>query len=150
MSLINSSITGNFLTRHIRKVLASHLPTKFKQAFFVTSGVAMVIRNKVPSMDVLWHVNAKLRSGYRTAFMIIPAYSSERFWSGVTGILGNVCPPVVCPGCRISELSDNDLWRIGMVFATQCPDWLKYGSMQLMASDIHDTLETLGRLKSPR
>lgn len=147
MSLINASINGNFVTRYFQKAAAEHFPTKLKQMLFVTSGIAMVIRERTPSLDLLWQVNSRLRSGYRTSYMVIPAYVSPSLWKGIGATLGLVCPSILCPACKISQLSDADLWRIGMVFATRCPEWLKYGSMQLMATDIHDILEVLGKIK---
>lgn len=147
MSLINASINGNFVTRHLQRIAADHFPTKMKQVLFVISGIAIVIRDRTPSLDLLWQVNSRLRSGYRTSYMVIPAYVSPALWKDIGATLGLVCPSMLCPACKISQLSDSDLWRIGMVFATRCPEWLKYGSMQLMATDIHDNLALLGRIK---
>lgn len=147
MGVINYNFSGNFLTRQASKFASGLLPSKLKQLIFVTSGLAVLIRDRVPDLNFLGRVNSRLKSGYSTAYMVIPAYTSTNLWKGITTTLGMVCPSITLPSCKLSELTDGEFWRIGMVFATKCPEWLKYGSMELMASDIHDALEFVSRSK---
>lgn len=148
MSVVNHTFTGNFVTRYFQEIASGILPSKLKQLFFVTSGIARLLREKLPSLDFLSQINQRLRSGYRTVYMVIPAYASESLWRDVDIPLSLVCPSAMAANCDVARFSDEDLWRIGMVFAIQCPSWLKYGSKELMATDIHDTLHFVGRLKA--
>ncbi len=144
--VIKQILPGNFFTRYLETVLCEYLPSKLKRMFYVVSVMSVITKERSPSAGILRVISRPLRLGYDATMMMFPAYIGSTIWKDFdTTQLEGV--PIGCSS-DLCNVPDKELWRAGMTFATSCPDWLQYGSTQLMASDVHDLLSALSKVNA--
>ncbi len=144
--VIKKILPGNFFTRYLETVLCEYLPSKLKRMFYVVSVMSLITKNRSPSAGILRVIARPLRLGYDATMMMFPAYISETIWKDLDTERLEGLP--LGHSEALCEVPEKEIWKTGMLFATNCPDWLQYGSTQLMASDVHDLLSTLSKVNT--
>lgn len=145
--VVKQLFPGNFFTRYLDNVLCEYLPSKLKRMFYVVSVMSVITKDRSPCAGILRVIARPLRLGYDTTMMMFPAYISSSIWKNLDADKLLTIP--VGYSADLCTVPEKELWVTGMVFAKHCPDWLQYGSTQLMASDVHDLLSTLSRISTP-
>lgn len=128
----------NFVIRHLQKRLTELLPSRFKRLLYIGSVIGILV-SKSPDPELLGKINQALNVAYGSSGMLFPAYFSDQIWA--ERVLEKAAH------CDIHHMHDEDCWKIGMLMAKECPSWLQYGSLQLMAADIYDVVKTSSKSK---
>lgn len=124
---------------------AGLLPTRLRRMMYVGSFAGMVLHIKNPDQKLIGKMSQVLRLAHRPSGWIPPFMISDVVWKHCkdeTIELSSGEKPI-SQVALTETLSDNDCWRIGLFAARNCPESLRYGSDQVMAADIHDTLVAL-------
>lgn len=130
----HKGLSGNFLTRYAQRTMGDLLPSRIKRMLYIGSALGALLKSKNPDKELLYKLNGPLKLASDPASMLFPAYIWDKIW---TDSVKRACDR------DLLTLSDMERWKLGLVFASRCPEWLQYGTEQLMASDIYDTLRTL-------
>ncbi len=143
-SLLSRSFNGNFFSRYLNKNFGEVLPRRIKRLLYVSSAMGLLLRTKNPDMRLVSRINDKLKLAYNASGMLFPIYIGSIIWKN---LLSNVIElnigAVPVSEINVHKLSDMDCWKTGLFLARNTPEWLQYGSNELMASDIHDMLVLL-------
>ena len=139
MTIENPPLMGNFITRHLHRFLMGILPSKAKRMFYLTSALAVLINNRSPDRAVLAKLSKPLKLGYDPASMLFSAYIGFDIWKMLS--------QEEQAQLQLSQMDETKMWKVSMLFAEKCPDWLQYGSHQLMTTDLHDLLSILIRIQ---
>lgn len=144
MTVLNISLGGNFLLRYISKFLADILPGRFKRLLFVASAMGLILKGRAPEDVVLQRINARLRLCYGYAAMLFPIVIGRLLWRDyVTSKVKLGESVVFVTDLNVSELKEMQRWQLGLSMARRAPSYLRYGSVELMTTDLHDMLATL-------
>ena len=124
---------------------AGLLPTRLRRMMYVGSFAGMVLHIKNPDQKLIGKMNQVLRLAHRPSGWIPPFMISDVVWKHCKdeAIKLSSGEKPISQVALTETLSDNDCWRIGLFAARNCPESLRYGSDQVMAADIHDTLVAL-------
>jgi hypothetical protein len=117
------------------------LPGKVKRVFYVSSALAVVIRDRTPDTETLSKLGRFLKLGYQPEAMLFPAYMAIHIWKNLD--LHAVKGFSESDGLHVRQMTDKDYWELALTFARQCPDFLQYGSLQLMTTDAHNMLRVV-------
>ena len=131
---------GSFLKRHLHRFLMGILPSKAKRMFYLTSAMAVITNNRSPDRSMLEKLNKPLKLGYEPNSMLFSAYIGFDIWKTLS--------VEEQAQLQLSQMDETQMWKVSMLFAQKCPDWLQYGSNQLMITDIHDLISLLTRIQS--
>lgn len=138
--LLMRSLPGNIITRYLKRTVADILPSTLKRTFVVSSALAVVTKNKNPDTRLLDSLDRFLNLGYRPEIMAFPAFISGYVWKDLdVSALGSYDEH----GLRLAGMSDKDCWHVAVVLAKSCPEYLNYGSIQLMATDLHNLIKVI-------
>ena len=145
-SSLDRSLKGNFFTRYLLRNLSEALPKKAKRMLYVCSAAGLLLKTKHPDLKLVTRLNQDLSLAHSDSGLLFPVYIGGKIWEGVMEEQVFLEHDTV----RLSELepkalADIDCWKAAVFFAKNSPSWLKYGSVQLMTSDIHDLLISLRR-----
>ena len=112
---------------------------------YVGSFAGMVLHIQNPDQKLIGKMNQVLRLAHRPSGWIPPFMISDVVWKHCKdeAIKLSSGEKPISQVALTETLSDNDCWRIGLFAARNCPESLRYGSDQVMAADIHDTLVAL-------
>ena len=145
--IIKSSLEGNFLTRFFKHTLSELLPRRIKRLFYISSALSVILQDKTPDLALVTRLNVALNLAYGAVGMLFPAYIGFRIWSNIEKSNVELCNRVVTvdklPDC---VLCDMDCWKLGLFFAKNSPEWMQYGSQNLMTTDVHDMMISIHRI----
>ena len=112
---------------------------------YVGSFAGMVLHIRNPDVKLISKMNDVLRLAHRPSGWIPPFMVSSVVWQHCKddSVRLSTGEKPISKVALNEDLSDNDCWRIGLFAARNCPESLRYGSDQVMAADIHDTLMAL-------
>ena len=112
---------------------------------YVGSFAGMVLRIQNPDLKLISKMNDVLRLANRPSGWIPPFMISDVVWQHCKddSVRLSTGEKPISQVALNETLSDNDCWRIGLFAARNCPEPLRYGSDQVMAADIRDTLMAL-------
>lgn len=131
-------LRGNFLTRYLSSTVTDLLPSRVKRMMYLGSAIGILLNCKIPSPELLEKINAELRIAYGAGSIAFPVYFCDKIWN-------KDCIPI--DGKTVAELSNETRWRISVAFATNCPEWMRYGSQQLMVYDMFGTINGIGNIE---
>lgn len=140
----NRSVSGNFFTRSVRQKIAEIAPRRIKRLFYMGSLINLMLGTSKPDLCVLAQINKAFKLAYSTAGMMLPVYIGHRHW--FESDLENIelthwrCSIHAVLGLPMTEA---DRWKSARFLAKRCPDWLCYGSLDLLTSDTHDLIRFL-------
>lgn len=134
--------SSNRLVKYMLQKGSGLLPTRIRRMMYVGSFAGMLLNVQAPDKDLVNKMNRILRLAHKPTGWIPPFMVSDVVWQhckddSVELSSGEVPVSKIPVG---EKLTDNDCWRIGLFAARNCPESLRYGSDQVMAADIHDTL----------
>ena len=135
-----ASSSTHFFKRHLHRFLMGILPSKAKRMFYLTSAMAVITNNRSPDRTVLEKLNKPLKLGYDPNSMLFSAYIGFDIWKTLS--------VEEQAQLQLSQMDESQMWKVSVLFAEKCPDWLQYGSNQLMITDIHDLISIIMQLKS--
>ena len=141
---VRAESNNRFLEYMLRKGIGL-LPTRLRRMLYVGSFAGMVLHIRDPDLKLVSKMNDVLRLAHRPSGWIPPFMVSDVVWQHCKDEavrLSSGEKPISQVALN-ETLSDNDCWRIGLFAARNCPESLRYGSDQVMAADIHDTLMAL-------
>ena len=145
-TVIFHSFGGNFFSRYLTKQLAEMLPRRFKRLLYVGSAMGTLLKEKHPDNMLLMKINKKLRLAYSAAGMMFPIYIGAMIWKNLANsIVSLTVGPVSLSDISVHALNDMDCWKTGALFAKNVPQWLRYGSTELMTADVHDMLVLINK-----
>lgn len=101
--------------------------------------MAVLINNRSPDRTILAKLSKPLKLGYDPASMLFSAYIGFDILKTLS--LEDQAQ------LQLSQMDETKMWKVSMLFAEKCPDWLQYGSHQLMITDLHDLLSILIRIQ---
>lgn len=139
--VIHHDLDGNFVTRYCSGVLSEYLPRRVKRLFYIGSLVSFICQDSPPEMSWLDRLNVALRLASTTTGLLPAIYLAKRIWKGID--LNSVPLPkheIPIASLKDAELEENDCWRIGLYLTRKSPEWIRYGSVELMTTDVHDFL----------
>lgn len=149
--IVNRSLAGNFFTRYLAATVTDVLPRKSKRLIFIGSIIGLLLGERAKDLLLLTAVNDKLKLAYSAASLLFPAVMSEKLWkmlytkevpgthlfhSKKTGSIHTLL---------FEEVEETELWKAGFFLVKWAPDWLQYGSADLMAADIRELYMELHR-----
>lgn len=141
---VRAESNNRFLEYVLRKGTVL-LTTRLRRMLYVGSFAGMVLRIQNPDLKLVSKMNSVLRLAHRPSGWIPPFMVSDMVWrhckDEAVKLSSGVKP--ISQVVLNETLSDNDCWRIGLFAARNCPESLRYGSDQVMAADIRDTLVAL-------
>ena len=123
--------SSNFLTRLVQNKLRELLPSRIKRLFYIGSVIG-VLFSKDPDPVLLDRINEALKVAYGSNSMLFPAYFSDRIWANMMTERTSFS--------ELKNLDTSEKWRICLLFAHRCPDWMQYGTEQLMSSDVYEII----------
>ena len=141
---VRAESNNRFLEYMLRKGIGL-LPTRLRRMLYVGSFAGMVLHIRDPDLKLVSKMNDVLRLAHRPSGWIPPFMISDVVWQHCKDEavrLSSGEKPISQVALN-ETLSDNDCWRIGLFAARNCPESLRYGSDQVMAADIRDTLVAL-------
>ena len=141
---VRAESNNRFLEYMLRKGIGL-LPTRLRRMLYVGSFAGMVLHIRDPDLKLVSKMNDVLRLAHRPSGWIPPFMISDVVWQHCKDEavrLSSGEKPISQVALN-ETLSDNDCWRIGLFAARNCPESLRYGSDQVMAADIRDTLMAL-------
>lgn len=141
---VRAESNNRFLEYMLRKGIGL-LPTRLRRMLYVGSFAGMVLHIRDPDLKLVSKMNDVLRLAHRPSGWIPPFMVSDVVWQHCKDEavrLSSGEKPISQVALN-ETLSDNDCWRIGLFAARNCPESLRYGSDQVMAADIRDTLVAL-------
>lgn len=138
MSTILQLGWGNFLLRYITETLKEILPRRFKRMFYVGSALGLFLNNPEPDHDLLRSMNKALRLAHAAEGIGLSVKVYALIWRNFENEIiylsrfGSV---------RVDQLKELELdpvsrREVGFWFARQAPSWLRYGPVDMMASDV--------------
>lgn len=139
------AVSKNRLLEYLLRKGSGLLTTRIRRMLYVGSFAGMMLHVQNPDTELIKKMNAVLRLAHRPTGWIPPFMISDVVWDHCKNEAVQLSTgDVPISEVKVNEaLSDNDYWRIGLFAARNCPEPLRYGSDQLMAADIHDTLMSL-------
>ena len=144
--VIFHSFGGNFFSRYLAKHLAEMLPRRFKRLLYVSSAMGTLLKEKHPDNALVMRINKKLRLAYSATGMMFPIYIGAMIWKNLANsIISLTVGPVTLSDLHVHMLNDMDCWKTGALFAKNVPQWLRYGSTELMTADVHDMLVVINK-----
>ena len=108
---------------------------------FVGSVLGVVTQNKKPNPALLFPLNAVLKIATDPLSFQLPIFMHRFLWKKRFNdriVLSDVVYTV--DSLAIDRYDDMDLWRVAVYFAKTSRPCMQYGSLQMMASDIHELL----------
>ncbi len=141
---VRAESNNRFLEYMLRKGTGL-LPTRLRRMLYVGSFAGMVLHIRNPDLKLISKMNDVLRLAHRPSGWIPPFMVSSVVWHHCKddSVRLSTGEKPISQVALNEALSDNDCWRIGLFAARNCPESLRYGSDQVMAADIHDTLMAL-------
>lgn len=141
--LVFNSFSGNFFTRYFTKKSTEILPRRIRRIIYIGATIG-ILQDRYPESELIEKVNRKLKLAYHATGFLFPIFIGSFIWKK---ILDNIIQldlgPVRLDSINIKSMSDNDSWKTGIYLAKHVPNWLQYGSQELMAADAHDTIVAL-------
>ncbi len=122
---------SNFLSRLIMNKISEILPTRIKRIFYIGSVVGILF-SKEPDPVLLDRINEALNVAYGSSSLLFSAYISDRIWADL--ILEDV------KFGNVRDMDSKERWQLSLMLAHRCPDWLQYGTEQLMSFDVYETI----------
>ena len=145
MSVVLSHISaGSFLSRFMYRKMGEVLPRRLKRLMFMGSVLGVLTQNKKPNAALLYPLNAVLKAAPDASGFQFPIFMYKYLWKETLKeqlILSDVVYPV--SELKIEQYDDMDIWRVAVFFAKRSRPFMQYGSLQMMATDIHDLITVI-------
>lgn len=139
------SAAGSFLTRFLRRKLNSIAPRRIKRLFFIGSIICLMLKDRSPAMELLAQINKEMRLAYTPTGLLFPVYMGYSHWDDFN--FDKITLDIEGVRSKVTDLewmiTDHDLWVVARFFATHTPDWLIYGSVDLITTDAHAVLKII-------
>lgn len=125
-------------SRGFSAMLENRLPRRFKRLIYVSSILGLMQQVRDPDMALVTKLNETFKlAEYPDAFAF-PMYIKSVIWKDA--MFDQVCIHAdrsVAIGDLLKEnLTNRDCAAIGEYFASHTPNWLKYGSLEVMINDV--------------
>lgn len=140
--------TDNFFTRYLERIAHTKLPRRWKRLIYVSSILGLIQQVKDPDMRLVNKLNKVLRIADNSNSYILPMYIKSIIWKQAANhsiVLGDRSISVEEIGA--CDLTRTDCTAIGVYFANNAPAWLKYGSDELMVSDVKLLINQINQSK---
>lgn len=136
---------GNFVTRYLHFLLTDLLPRRFKRLVYVSTALGLILREKNPDLGLMTKMNEVMHLAHKEASMIPLLYISAMVWKSVSSnvIQLSTGASVALNHLEYKDLSEKDCWDTAHLLARKSPDWLQYGSLELMVHDVYQMLQCL-------
>lgn len=125
------------------KFLFKKVPKRFKRIVFISSIMGMIEQSRDANMELVNKVNEIFQLAKDPKTFLLPVHFNSVIWTDITADSPLGGDPEANEVCRICLrdindriLSHDECEAIGRHFAKNVPDWLKYGSFELMVSDV--------------
>lgn len=106
--------------------------------------MGMLLKTKHPDKDLVERVNQRLKLAYGASAILFPIYIGSKIWKDViNNIVELQRGEVSLADLKFQNLCDADCWKTGVFLAQRSPEWLNYGSPDLMAADVRDMLSVV-------
>lgn len=138
------SLQGNFLLRFVDRKFKEIIPCRVKRMLYVSSVIGMILKGSKPDAEMFRLLNIPLRLANRPDSMVIMAAMWDFIWSE------QIRDRYQRELNALTLAPDKEIWQLAATIALHCPDWLQYGTEQLMAADIFDSIKTLGKIQMHR
>lgn len=139
--------SGNFFTRFLARLAEVKLSRRLKRLIYISSIFGVIKQIKDPDMTLITKLNEIFKvARYPDAF-IFPMYIKSMIWKSAATrsvIINNKEVPVAGLKCR--GLNNEEREEIGVYFAANAPEWLRYGSNTVMVSDVSLLLKQIDLL----
>lgn len=145
---INQTLGDNFFKRYLKRKLTSILPRRVKRMFYLGSLLNLFLGTDKPELSVVDQVNTKLDLANTSTGLLFPIYIGTKYWDSLKDVPIELSQNTFKP-CQIllNETEDIDVWKVSLYLTRRCPDWMVYGSEELLTSDTHDLVKTLKELR---
>lgn len=130
--------------------ISNKLPRRFKRLIFISSIFGLLEKVKDPDMVVVTKLNKVLNIAKYPDAMIFPMYIKNVIWKnvGTSKISITESRTVDVAEVLTFNLATVDCQGIGEYFVTNTPDWLKYGTMEMMKEDVISLIKSLRNMKT--
>lgn len=139
---------SNFVTRYIIKTCKKKLPPRLKRLMYVSSILGMMQQAKDPNMELVGKLNDVFKiAKYPEAFKF-PMYIKSMIWKNMESdkVVVSNGRSIAISDLIKTDLTNNDVALVGAYFAKNVPNWLKYGSIDLLIDDVMVLLKQVKRL----
>lgn len=141
MNLLQADSEESTAIRYFQSLMTSFLPRRIKRRFYLATLYARILKSKKPEEFQLERLNHQFKLSDGLSPLLLPCSLHEHIWEGVGLDKIPVEKGMVdLNRDTISQLNDEDCWRITKYITEKCPNWMRYGSPSLMMTDLHDLL----------
>lgn len=140
-------LSGNFITNWLTKIAEAKLPRRFKRLIYISSILGIIKQINDPDMALIAKLNEVFRiAKYPDAF-IFPMYIKSMIWKSAAVRSVTLTDRVVpVAGLKCRGLKNEEREEIGVYFAANAPEWLRYGTNAVMISDVSLLLKQIDLL----
>ena len=139
--------SGNFVTRFLIRLAEVKLSRRLKRLIYISSILGVIKQIKDPDMQLITKLNDIFRVARYPDAYIFPMYIKSMIWKSAATrsiIVNDKVVPV--SGLKCHGLSNEEREDIGVYFAANAPEWLRYGSNAVMVSDVSLLLKQIDLL----
>lgn len=147
MSILNLPHQQNHtnpISRYFYRLIEQKLPRRVKRLIYISSILGLIQQVKEPDMRLVDKINRVFKVANSPEAYRFPVYIKGVIWRGMCADITVGDKKVTICSLKDTVLDQEEQLRVGNYFALQAPDWLKYGSMDLMVQDV---LVLIGQLK---
>jgi hypothetical protein len=140
--LLKKDKAGNIFTRYAEGVIRSYMPKRVKRLVFVSSILGLIQENKDPDLELVQKLNGILQVAKTPEGFLLPMYIHGYIWKNqavdAIPFRNSIFPLRTIMGFK---LTDEEYTLIGKYFNKAIPDCLRYGSEDLLVSDVTNLLK---------
>lgn len=138
-------LSGNFVTRYVSTIMTDMVPRKLKRLLYIGSILYLVYRDREITSYLMEKISHRLKVSF-TGGVLPPAYFCESIWENVDMVripLGNWTISITHLRTPPEQFDQDSCLRLGLYFARNSPDWIRYGSEDLMTLDATDLFKVM-------
>lgn len=143
-AVIEKGKRPGIVSRYFSNVARTKTPRKVKRLIYLSTILGMLQNQKDPDIELVKKLNEIFQVARDPNAYLFPMHIRSMIWKGHCGSTIKLVRGVV-PITEIKNLNltDTDATDIGVYFAEHSPEWIRYGSNDLLISDVKKMLQQL-------
>lgn len=139
------------MSYYIKRLMKDMLPRRIKRLIYLSSILGVIEHvQKDPDLILIEKLNDVLKLAENANSYRLPIYVKSLIWKDIEQDQSILVNQQYIPVCQIHiqpSMSQTDKSKLAEFFTFRTPDWLKYGSEQLMENDVLNLIDNLIAVK---
>lgn len=139
------------MSHYIKSLMKDMLPRRMKRLIYLSSILGVIEHvQKDPDLALIEKLNDVLKLADNANSYRLPIYVKSLIWKDAEQDRGVLMNEHYVPISQIQiqeSMSMSEKTKLADFFTFKCPDWLKYGSEQLMENDVVNLIDNLIAVK---